>query len=842
MGSEIQLAAMSNSEGTLDLRAAFAGSALRVVLFGLPDAGKSSLLGALAQVAQAQEHALGGRLTDASHRLAELQERVYDGSLQKTVDEVVPYRVFFEPLPTHEHHTHESRTEAVLVDCDGRVAEELLARRRPFHTERGDSSLARAASKADVLLFVVDASADAMHLDASFGEFSRFLHVQEQGRGWRSEVGGLPVFLVLTKCDLLAQPVDTSAAWSKRIQERKRQVHMHFEHFLQRQKPEGRVPFGRLDLYVAATAVKRPMLADLPAKPGEPYGVAELFRQAFECASAFRQRRARSRHRLIWAVACCTGLSAALVALVTFLLFSRPPEVPDARELLAKVESYRLREAQTPSLRLREPLQPKISELTDLKNDHDFSRLPQEKRDYVMIHLQELQEYRTYKENVEHIATLSTVRSERELNEIERDLQEVGVPAKHQLEWSQTDAALRRAERLAEIKAVRKSSAGFADWYAQLFRKGEEALTPPKDGPRLSWPDWHDRVRTLLQEAEGPPQRPGEKWVGTKEAYEVALRLDKPAAARDAWETLRHRLERVRDLSSALGLANAAPAPLDILPGFKAAQAAGRLQELEKAFPRFQEEFVVTDLPEAIAGEVRRAALPRYENVLKAGREVVLRHLQQLYRDGPESADAWRKLRPWLAAPEELQAWRVLATVLDRLQSVDPADPVTALDTFLGRDRFELALRRLVLQIPDDTKIQPAGKLLIHHRSGLGNRPALTYEVAEMEQADVPHPVTRYTLRPLGDASLTYQPGDTLWAELPVKSADSSDQVLTWARNRSQVYQFERLVRPPRLHRKGQDNTQGDVLAGVSLEITPADGLPRVPDLMPVVPVEAGKR
>jgi len=49
---------------------------LSIVLFGMPAAGKSSLLGALGQAAQAQEHLLNGRLTDVSHGLDELRRRV----------------------------------------------------------------------------------------------------------------------------------------------------------------------------------------------------------------------------------------------------------------------------------------------------------------------------------------------------------------------------------------------------------------------------------------------------------------------------------------------------------------------------------------------------------------------------------------------------------------------------------------------------------------------------------------------------------------------------------------------------------------------------------------------
>src|SRR5204862_8366610 len=120
---------------------------------------------------------------------------------------------------------------AVLVDCDGRIANALLSRRDYLDA---DGNLARAILEADTLVLVVDASANSTQLERDFTQFGRFLDLLEKSRGRRSDVGGLPVYLVLTKCDLLAQADDTSVTWIDRIEERKRQVGLRFKEFLSR--------------------------------------------------------------------------------------------------------------------------------------------------------------------------------------------------------------------------------------------------------------------------------------------------------------------------------------------------------------------------------------------------------------------------------------------------------------------------------------------------------------------------------------------------------------------------------------------------------------------------------
>ncbi|MGL4552855.1 MAG: GTPase domain-containing protein, partial [Gemmataceae bacterium] len=310
---------------------------LRIVLFGLPEAGKSSLLGALGQAALAQEHLLGGRVIDEGGGLAALAKTLYDEHGRRTAGEVVPYPVRYETVEG-------AALDAVILDCDGRVANDMLVQKLVPDGTAAKGTLAAEVAEADALLLVIDAAATAEQMEADFGEFDRFLKAVEGARGERTEVAGLPVFLVLTKCDLLAHAADSTADWMDRIEQRKRDVDGRFRDFLSRRQGDGGeagpvLAFGRIDLHLWATAVKRPGLLGALARPREPFGVAELFRQALTEAAGHRRRAERSSRRLAWLVGVAAGLLLTMVSLtVAFLVINHATA---ASALAARVDDVR---------------------------------------------------------------------------------------------------------------------------------------------------------------------------------------------------------------------------------------------------------------------------------------------------------------------------------------------------------------------------------------------------------------------------------------------------------------------------------------------------------------------
>src|SRR5262249_20003970 len=168
---------------------------LRIVFLGLPGAGKSSLLGALVQAAQLQEAQLGARVIDETQGLGQLHKGVYERGPAPTHDEMVPYPVTVEPLPDHPAMP---AGEALFIDSSGQTAAQLLAQ----DGVAAAGPLPQEVSGADALVVVIDASSDATQLGRTFAQFSEFLRGLEQMRSTASEVTDLPVYLVLTKCDL----------------------------------------------------------------------------------------------------------------------------------------------------------------------------------------------------------------------------------------------------------------------------------------------------------------------------------------------------------------------------------------------------------------------------------------------------------------------------------------------------------------------------------------------------------------------------------------------------------------------------------------------------------------
>jgi GTPase SAR1 family protein len=808
--------------GTLD------PAAVRIVLFGMPDAGKSSLLGALAQAAHSQGRTLRGHLTDLTHGLAELRRRVYEDRQTETREEIVPYPVRFTPAG-------KSSFPAILFDCDGRVANDFLTQKRALEHGRKAGPLAEAILSADALILTVDVSASDEQMEQDFREFHRFLVHLERHRKREHAVGGFPVFLVLTKCDNLARERMTRATWEAKIAERRMEVGGRFKKFLAEAGPDqpAMLTFGTIDMEVRSTAVRRPELADASAQLHEPYGVAELFHDAFAEALAFRQRRTRSERRLRWTIAGAGGFFGAmlLAGAIFFLSSGKAPPLT----LSDRVDALLAAEGRDPATRLGPGVDHRLREWLEIHSDPGFATLPPEQQDIVRRRLDEEQAYIQFRDALAAIPPPNQARSLPELGQIEARLAKLTPPDPYRDEWGPTDAMQLRDRMLTkEIPALRSAVGQLTQYFFNLKNRAGNSLNQAADLNA----EWEQRVRSLGDAAEkNLPVPRADPALGAAFAY------DEVALAEGDWERTYRRLKHVREMASALGLIGdpAGPraplAPAEPPPDANIAELASRRwQNLKTHYPDYAR-WSLGDVPDVVRPEIERRLRRSLEQSYRDGRRLILDRLKAINPTGREIAADWPRVAEYLlSAP--LQDWRELTAFIAKLADPSADDPVLATASFLRRESFDLDVRKVRLRIPDtlsDAIVRPAGDLvLVYRKSEGGESVRVTLRPDGDPQRDKQTMVYQFTAA--GDPRLTYRPGDTFSAELPVRKGDR-DMRLTWSEPRAQSFQFEALVREPRLHAADQSPREVLTAEGVTTEVT--DGkFAAVPPLVPLVRLE----
>jgi GTPase SAR1 family protein len=509
--------------------------ALRLVLFGRNDAGKSSLLGALMQAAQTQVHLLDGRLTDLSGGLTELQKRLYEQGPGDTSEEVVPYPIRFQP-----ERGGKKIIDAVLIDCDGQAVNRLLEGRHLLTGDDPVGPLAQAIMAADALILVVDAAAVPAQVDADFGQFEHFLRLLEQSRGRQIEVTGQPVLLALTKCDLLVHGDETKATvadWLNRIDDRQRRVGERFGEFLARAWRKDALPFGQIHLEsVRATAIKQPALADRPAQPQEPYGVAELFRDALVDAQVYRSRRKQSNRGLFRTVAASAGLVTLMFALLAGLV-GLAVNSHEPGPLEQEVTRY-LKDGPSYS---RVPEQ--IADLKEWASDPVFASLPPARQQQVRDRLDELTAYEDHENKLNAITDPLQARTVAEVSDIANRLKQLRIPPAYAEKWHGTADYQTQITWEEDALALRAASVQARDWYLKLAKDGKQVL----DNAAAS--DLPGRARQVLERADQPPfpvNHPTQPLPGSKRAtYATVFGMQSTADARNQWDEIKKQLQPI---------------------------------------------------------------------------------------------------------------------------------------------------------------------------------------------------------------------------------------------------------------------------------------------------------
>jgi hypothetical protein len=481
-------------------RIAPTGHGPRLLLFGRTGAGKSTLLGALFQAAAQPTALLKGRIVDESGGLTELARGTFNDALEQTQRELVSFPVHVEP-----QEPGGATWSATLLDSSGAVAQELLLGKRSLEVK---DALARALFSADALILVVDAAAKSEQLEKDFGQFEHFLHLLQKARGQRTEVAGLPVFLVLTKCDLLARPTDSRSTWVQRIEEGKRRIGQKFRDFLDR--PKHPTAFGALRLHLSATASRRPALTDAPAR-AEPYGVIELFREGLAAATAYHGRRDRAGQRLSLTVMGLASLLGVCALAMVLLLLSQPNRALES--LKEKVSDVVPGPTLSAAERLRGTparLEESLKSIQNLERDPLYPELSEFQRQATEHYLRELAAYLdAYQDFQKTVKSPSLARTVEDLTRYEKSLREFAFPADYAKEWTETRLAQRLRAVRAEYDALHAAEIKQIAWIHEQIKetrrlrdqgnKFSDALDAKQPPPSEALQSWFRAVADQLE-------------------------------------------------------------------------------------------------------------------------------------------------------------------------------------------------------------------------------------------------------------------------------------------------------------------------------------------------------
>lgn len=700
-------------------------------------------------------------------------------------------------------------TGVVLCDVNGRSAKEIIA--DPAQLGRGDAT-ATDVRTADAIVLALDASASSELMLGLFAEFAHFLDGFEKARSYGREVGGLPIFLTLTKCDTLFRPGDDPNEWLRRVEARKQSVHTAFEDYLADVGRDGSpFGFGSVEVHVAATAIQFPADPSFHAlRP--PFGVEELRDDCTAAALAFRRRMESSYRQLRWTVAGSGVLVGTMVATLV-ALFAFSPSADEDR-LGRRVRQYQEREGPAEVRLADRRFDKNRKELEAIREDYAFDELPADDREFVDGRLREFTAYRDYRRQfLPPRVGPAEVRTRPELDRLDADLRgPLTPPTEYAGAWADTEAVRLFHKWQTDAGLVRQAEAALSEWYRGLVRRGTALLLAPALDA-----NWRQDATNLFAEADHPPFDPTAAVAGSEKlpvprgaavGYAAVFDFDLVDQARSDWLDAGDRVAAMRTLGDLLGLTGGPnpllsfPDPTDITASAKlAADLLPKLPDVNGSVSQF---------PDPIRGELQRR--------MRQAQEAAAKHPQAVVRAklGPESRDGWAAAARWLAEPDA-KAWGQLLGRINRWGELDNGgDPVEDAAAFLKRGRFELDFASLEVAVPNDLRdrrLVPAGPLVVR-----GGAKELTFRVAGEPQTSAA--ATTYRFAADGDGKLTVRPGDEVSAVWKLKAGDR-DVRLEWTNGGSVVYQFESLHREPTLVADLRERA-----AGVRLT---AAALPRLP-------------
>ena len=817
--------------------------ALRIVFFGAPRSGKTSLLEAFERICSTEAETAPVPLQLAEGPGVVLQKRLVD-------------------LPDFDAIAE----AALLFDCDGEASRALLNQPEELARNRARGELAAAIRDAEALVLVVEARSTEADIESHFRAFQDFLSSLRTGRTFDREVGGWPIFLTLTKCDKLHEPGMPVVEWLNRVDREMERLEARFlEQFDEAVVTQGnRLAFGGLKLATEATATALPEELRLPAyNLGDgTHNLDAFVPDVLRAAADYRARSVAARRRLNWTAAGVVALFAIMLALM-LALFAVGESTP-LEKLAERAAALEVQREPPASYLAEKSIARRRVELEQIQRDREFDRLAPHLQRFVEMRLHEIDAYTAYKSAfaAPQFAP-ADVRTNGMFQRLQSDL-ETGLapPPEFAQAWADTEAVRLRQKWRDDLRLLGESEDRVQAWYRRLIAEATDLIV------RSERPDWRAQINRLQRDASEPDFLPGGVSLGAGASIPVqgstrlpiprgepltfgdVVRYERADFAKRDWEQAERRLLDLRDLTDALGVsadpdAPPGPAPLALPePNGSVAESrelAGRLLEtLKKRFPRAAEGSATwrTDAyPEPLQRELSRR--------MHLAAEIGVRHVRflldaelQLENGRADTPEDWRRLidpKTGALLREDFKSWgRLLQLLLSWSEpGRDEIDPIAQLAGFLKADKFALPISSIEIYLPNSLRVQvlaPDGGLRLTVAPSGGEPRVLVLKLSGEVKSDANGTTYRFVPAiPL--TPLEFKPGDGLTAELMLK-AGTAKYALRWTRSRTSTFAVEKLLLDPDLERlQPADNPQRT--SGVRLKVLPETPGGIVPELLP---------
>jgi GTPase SAR1 family protein len=778
-------------------------SAARLVFFGPPNAGKSRLLEAVARVAghQAEEPAID--LTHAGEPV------LNTGSQWRR--ELLPH-ILQVDLPGPRDITG----AVILIDCDGEAAQQLLQQADQLRRGNAKSALADAVRQTDALVVVLDATNTEQELTRYFEMLDQFLTVFEDTRVAERDVGGLPVFLTLTKCDGLYQAGQAPTKWLETVDRRKRELEAQFKDWFSSDNKE-LTGFGTTDTRLYATAVQVPEAIaqqDYTDSSGA-FGVVELTHDLIASAQEHRRARTASSKRLGWTAGLAMGLLGVVAG--TLLMLASTAEPGDVDRLESRVRRLQLNDVGTAPRLAEARLEGYLGELNTVRESEVFAQLPTALRDYINERWLEATAYSNYRERfLPPQFGPADVRTARDLLRFTRELDgPLNAPEAYRNTWTDTEYVKLRTKWKSDLDLLRRAEDDTQAWFRGQTTRANELLLA--DVPKTMAPDdWQRRVKELLdtktpfdvsQKVTGSEELPVRR--GQALSYSTVLRYERTANANADWQATAQRLTDVLDLAQATGLVSDGK-PVFVLKEATEQQAVLLLNQLGSQYPN-SARWNLQNIPGSLNEELtRRVQLARGQALA-----IVRTTLNAEAKTG-----SWAKLAETggLLSRPEMLAWGKYLRKLDGI--LDPTaatvDPVLDLTEFLKKKSFAWEVSSIEISLPSSLQVRvlkPDGELVLR----LGKA---TYRFKNSGESQTEPEVRVHRFTNDNPVSLIYTPGEECRAELTLRDSETT-YLLVWDKSQRTDYQFECLTRTPTIEVSGA-NALPRPATGVKLLAKPA--------------------